>query len=78
MKPRLAVGTRAVLRPVEPAVSGVAEFECPGCDGPVKFTARKKLKKVVANIYEDDAWDRVEQWHADCYQEAGEPYGEAS
>lgn len=73
----MSIGTRAVLHPVDHAHPGVGEFECPGCGGPVKFTARSKAKKTVCNVYSNCKWSHVEQWHASCYEEAGRPYGEA-
>lgn len=69
-------GTRAVLRPVEPAQSGV-EATCAACNGRIIFSARKKQTKVVCNVYLSGAWSHVDQFHFDCYAEAGEPYGEA-
>jgi hypothetical protein len=41
----------------------------------VKFVARAQLRQVIANVYIDGAWARVEHFHSDCYGEAGEPYG---
>ena len=43
----------------------------------MKFVARAQLRQVIANVYVSGTWDRVEHFHADCYPEAGEPYGEA-
>jgi hypothetical protein len=65
--------SRAVVRPIEPGNSAV----CVHCGAPVKFVARAQLKQVIANVYENGAWNRVEHFHADCYGEAGLPYGEA-
>ena len=65
--------SRAVVRPVEPGNSAV----CVHCGAPVKFVARAQLKQVIANVYEDGTWNRVEHFHADCYDEANKPYGEA-
>ena len=65
--------SRAVVRPVEPGNSAV----CVHCGAPVKFVARAQLKQVIANVYEGGQWNRVEHFHADCYEEAGKPYGEA-
>ena len=65
--------SRAVMRPIEPGNSAV----CVHCGAPVKFVARAQLKQVIANVYENGAWNRVEHFHADCYGEAGLPYGEA-
>jgi hypothetical protein len=44
----------------------------------VKFVARAQLKQVIANVYEDGVWKRVEHFHEDCYGEADEPYGPAA
>jgi len=42
----------------------------------VKFQARLRLQQVICNVYVKNVWDRVEHYHADCYQAAGSPYGE--
>jgi hypothetical protein len=63
--------SRAVGRPVEPGNSAM----CARCGAPVKFVARAQLRQVIANVYEDGVWVRVEHYHADCYTEANEPYG---
>jgi hypothetical protein len=65
--------SRAVVRPIEPGNSAI----CVHCGAPVKFVARAQLKQVIANVYERGSWNRVEHFHADCYGEAGAPYGEA-
>ena len=67
------MNSRAVVRPVEPGNSAV----CAHCGTPVKFVARAQLRQVIANVYVSGTWDRVEHFHADCYGEAGEPYGPA-
>jgi hypothetical protein len=66
--------SRAVTRTIEPGNSAV----CVHCGAPVKFIARTQGRQVIANVYVDGAWDRVEHFHADCYGEAGEPYGSAA
>jgi hypothetical protein len=63
--------SRAVVRTVEPGSSAI----CAHCGAPVKFVARAQLRQVIANVYVNATWDRVEHYHADCYGEAGEPYG---
>jgi len=63
--------SRAVLRTIEPGNSAT----CPVCRLIVKFQARTQGKQVIANVYEDGTWQRVEHYHEVCYQEAGEPYG---
>lgn len=66
-----AMKSRAVDRPIEPGNSAM----CTLCSAPVKFVARAQLRQVIANVYVDGNWARVEHFHADCYAEAGEPYG---
>lgn len=65
--------SRAVGRPVEPGNSAM----CAHCGAPVKFVARAQLRQVIANVYENGVWARVEHYHADCYTDAEEPYGPA-
>lgn len=67
------LATRAVLRPIE---AGEREV-CTTCGCPIKYRARHRARKVIANVYDGTRWDRVEQFHAACYEEAGEPHGEA-
>jgi hypothetical protein len=64
--------SRAVLRSIEPGNSAM----CSQCGAPVKFVARAQLKQVIANVYKDGTWDRVEHYHAECYDDAGKPYGD--
>ncbi len=63
--------SRAVRRPV-PAGSAIL---CPRCGTVVKFVARAGKHQVIANVYVDGRWDRVEHFHPDCYADAGEPHG---
>jgi hypothetical protein len=65
--------SRAVLRRVE---AGSTDY-CAGCDEQVKFAAKQNRQQVIANVYLDGRWDRVEHYHAACYETAGEPYGKA-
>lgn len=65
--------SRAVIRTVEAGNSAM----CSHCGAQVKFVARAQLKQVIANVYEDGVWKRVEHFHADCYDEADAPYGVA-
>jgi hypothetical protein len=44
----------------------------------VKFTAKTRVWQVIANVYVDGVWNRVEHYHAGCYEQAGEPYGRAA
>jgi len=68
----MAVGTRAVI--AEIPAGNMAK--CPVCDGDVKFNARKKPKRIICNVYEGDRWDRMEEFHAECYDSVGRPYGD--
>lgn len=66
--------SRAVLRPVEAGNSAT----CAVCARPVKFSAKVKLQQVIANVYVDHVWARVEHFHSECYETAGQPYGSAA
>lgn len=61
-----------MLRLIEPGSS----VDCAHCGQRVKFQARLRLQQVICNVYLKNAWDRVEHFHAECYDEAGTPYGE--
>ena len=65
--------SRAVLRLIEAGSTA----ECPQCEERVKFRARHRDQQVICNVYIDGVWNRVEQYHAECYEKAGEPHGEA-
>ena len=64
--------SRAVLRSIEAGSSAT----CVTCDEQVKFKAKVKATQVICNVYVDGKWDRVEHYHAECYEQAGRPYGE--
>ena len=64
--------SRAVVRTVEAGNSAM----CAHCGAQVKFVARAQLRQVICNVYEDGVWQRVEHFHAECYDEAGAPYGD--
>lgn len=66
--------SRAVERPIEAGNSAT----CAHCGTAVKFIARQQGRQVIANVYEDGVWRRVEHFHAACYGEAGQPYGPAA
>ena len=69
--PKLALESRAVVRPIEAG----SNASCAFCGERLKFSSRAKARKVIANVYVAGRWDRVEQFHDRCYQEAGAPYG---
>ena len=64
--------SRAVLRRVEAGNLAI----CVSCDQQVKFAAKQNRQQVIANVYEDGKWVRVEHFHEECYPEAGSPYGD--
>jgi hypothetical protein len=66
--------SRAADRPIDPGNDAV----CVRCGERVKFAARSQARQVIANVYDDNRWQRVEHFHASCYDDAGHPYGEAS
>ena len=66
--------SRAVTRQVEAGCSAI----CAVCATQVKFTAKVRRWQVIANVYVDGAWDRVEHYHAECYESVGSPYGTAA
>ncbi|MEL6984075.1 MAG: hypothetical protein AAFO29_16745 [Actinomycetota bacterium] len=65
--------SRAVLRLIEPG----SVAECPQCGERVKFRARHRDQQVICNVYDKGVWQRVEQYHQECYDLAGSPYGDA-
>lgn len=67
----LARTSRAVLRRVEAGSTVV----CAGCREPVKFAAKVQRQQVIANVYVDGVWNRVEHFHSECYDDAKQPYG---
>lgn len=56
--------SRAVHRRIAPGLRAV----CEACEKPVKYEAKKHTFQVIANVYEDGIWVRVEHYHAACYQ----------
>jgi len=66
--------SRAVTRLIEAGNTA----NCSICHLPVKFRAKSKLTQVIANVYIDGVWARVEHYHTDCYENAGRPYGSSA
>ena len=69
-----ALGSRAVLRRVEAGNLAL----CVHCSEQVKFAAKQNRQQVIANVYVDGRWDRVEHFHDECYELAQAPYGTPS
>ena len=63
--------SRAVTRLIEAG----SMTDCVHCDERVKFKARERHMQVICNVYVDGRWNRVEHFHAPCYDEADQPYG---
>ena len=57
--------------------AGAIDELVPAGDLVRQFVARAQLKQVIANVYLGGTWNRVEHYHADCYEAAGQPYGDA-
>ncbi len=72
-KKKTSWDSRAVLRMVEPG----SQVECILCGERVKFQAKMRHQQAICNIYEKNAWVRVDHYHYPCYKEAKEPYGPA-
>ena len=70
--PPVSKVSRAVTRPIDPGNSAT----CSHCGERVKYTARLHGRQVIANVYSEGRWDRVEHYHAECYGEVGQPYGD--
>jgi hypothetical protein len=66
--------SRAALRSVEAG----NYVDCARCGERVKFQAKARKQQVICNVYVDGRWNRVEHYHAECYEEAGAPYGQAA
>jgi hypothetical protein len=64
--------SRAVVRTVEPGNSA----ECASCGERIKFRARMRLQQIICNVYVSGRWDRVEHFHTECYDTAGQPHGD--
>lgn len=65
--------SRAVQRDIEPG----SIVDCILCGERIKFQAKIRPKQVICNVYKGNNWDRVEHFHAPCYEAAGEPHGPA-
>jgi hypothetical protein len=64
--------SRAVTRPISPG----SDAPCAHCGDQIKFAAKVRGEQVIANVYADGRWLRVEHYHAGCYEDAGRPHGE--
>ena len=63
--------SRAVARSVEAGCIA----DCAECTTQIRYSAKLKPRQVIANVYENDKWQRVEHYHEECYLLANSPYG---
>lgn len=73
-----SLGTRAKVSIIESGADDICPLGKGGCGEIVKFSAQTPSgfrKKVVANIYWQGQWNRLEVWHLHCYAKAGYVYG---
>lgn len=63
--------SRAVIRTIDAGNSAY----CSHCDELIKFRAKIRAQQVICNVYVKSKWDRVEHFHAECYEKADEPFG---
>jgi hypothetical protein len=69
--PTATLASRAALRRVEAGNLAI----CAHCDQQVKFAAKQNRQQVIANVYVNGKWDRVEHFHEECYEVAETPFG---
>ena len=64
--------SRAALRSVTPGTY----VDCATCNTRIGYSAKTRPNQVIANVYSDGKWNRVEHYHEECYYRSGSPYGE--
>jgi hypothetical protein len=67
--------TQPQSRAAQRSVEAGSYVDCTHCGERVKFQAKVRNQQVICNIYTDGRWTRVEHYHAECYEAAGEPFG---
>ncbi|SHE38861.1 hypothetical protein SAMN02745225_00475 [Ferrithrix thermotolerans DSM 19514] len=65
--------SRGVRRRVEPGEGST----CASCGQAIRFSMKAPTHQIIANVYENGVWNRVEHFHDTCYLSAGLPYGKA-
>ncbi len=70
-QPATKLGSRAVMRDIYPG----QVVDCAHCGERVKFQAKSRARQVICNVYVKGTWNRVEHFHAACYDAAGHPHG---
>lgn len=58
------------------AAQAVEPFLCDSCGEHIKRSGTPHPRIVLANVYTDGRWDRLDAFHPECYTAEGEPYGE--
>ena len=69
--------TSSKSRAVERAIAPGSTVRCAQCGALVRFAIRERVRQVIANVYLDGRWARVEHFHTRCYRAAADPYGPA-
>ena len=49
--------------------------DCAWCNQRVSYSAKTRPNQIIANVYCDGKWNRVEHFHEECYYRAESPYG---
>ncbi len=75
-KPSRRTDDKWESRAVDRLIEAGSTAECPHCEERVKYRARHRDHQIICNVYDNGVWQRVEQYHAECYTEAGSPYGD--
>lgn len=72
----MMIGTRAVEKNLLSGNQEYCSYEF--CSYPrhiIISKTRFPIKEIIANVYFEDKWQRVEHFHSDCYDKMGNPYG---
>jgi hypothetical protein len=69
--------TSSKSRAVERLIAPGSAVHCAHCGARVGFAVRGRGRQVIANVYVDGRWARVEHFHPRCYSAAADPYGPA-
>lgn len=64
--------SRAVTRKLQPGLG----LDCDACSMPIKYSAKFPSNQIIANVYENNVWQKVVHYHEECYRQLAYPYGE--
>ena len=66
--------SRAVERRIVPSAG--MYVECAHCGKEIKWLPKSRdTRQIICNVYENNKWMRMERYHFECYDDAGQPYG---